>query len=60
MRMKLIVELIDAHYNREDSELKFIEAARRIVQHFESTGHKYTAEVIKSHIDLGTERQITE
>jgi len=51
--MKLIIDLIDAHYNREDAEFSFKEAANRIVKHFESTGHRYTAEVIKDHIERG-------
>ena len=58
MRMKLITDLIDAHY--EGNEFAFLEYANRIVQHNHGLGRQYTAATVHNHIVAGIEKMDAE
>ncbi len=57
MRMKLITDLIDSHYER--NEFAFLEYVNRIIQSH-GRGRSYAAETIRNHVAAGIEKMDAE
>lgn len=51
MNLRLLLTLVDAHYNPDDSNFQFLAALKRVEQHYRSKGKRYTADCLKSRID---------
>lgn len=51
MTLKLLLLLVDAHYNGVDSNFQFLQALKRVEQHYRSKGRRYTADCLKTRID---------
>ena len=51
MTLKLLLLLVDAHYNGVDSNFQFLQALKRVEQHYRSKGRRYTADCLKNRID---------
>lgn len=54
MNLRLLLTLVDAHYNADDSNFQFLEALKRVEQHYRSKGKRYTADCLKARIDRQT------